>query len=269
MGRPLLLITCEHGGNRVPAAYLHCFNGARGLLSTHRGWDPGALMVAGRLARRLKAPLVAGTVSRLVIDLNRSLHHPRAFSRYTRPLDAERKAAIVKRIYRPYRDAVERAIDRACARGRGVIHLSVHSFTPEMNGVTRPVEIGLLYDPSRREELRLALSWQRSLRERLPDLRIRRNAPYRGTADGLTSALRRKLGPGSYIGLEIEMNQRFFRGSRAGRGRLVSAVEASFEEILEMAGRSGEPRSARGRRSGGGDGRLQGEPGREMFRANR
>ena len=70
------LITCEHGGNRVPAPYRRLFRGRRALLDSHRGYDPGALVMARALAAAFTAPLVTSTVSRLLIDLNRSTGHP-------------------------------------------------------------------------------------------------------------------------------------------------------------------------------------------------
>ena len=33
------------------------------------------------------------------------------------------------------------------SRGRRVIHISSHSFTPELNGKVRRADVGLLYDP--------------------------------------------------------------------------------------------------------------------------
>ena len=66
-----LIITCEHGGNAVPAAYAALFSGHELLLETHRGWDPGALELAGQMASKFDAPLYAATTTRLLIDLNR------------------------------------------------------------------------------------------------------------------------------------------------------------------------------------------------------
>src|SRR5258705_12004908 len=73
------LITCEHGGNRIPAPYRRLFRGRRALLDSHRGYDPGALVMAKALAGAFKAPLVTSTISRLVIDLNPSIGHPPLF----------------------------------------------------------------------------------------------------------------------------------------------------------------------------------------------
>ena len=92
---------------------------------------------------------------------------------------------------------------------------------PSCAGARRDFEIGLLYDPRRAGERALARSWQKRLREFAPELRVRRNAPYRGDADGLTTALRRDFGPREYLGLELELNQRAL--ARTGR-RLLSAL---------------------------------------------
>ena len=38
------------------------------------------------------------------------------------------------------------------ARGRRVIHISSHSFTPELDGKVRSADVGLLYHPGRHGE---------------------------------------------------------------------------------------------------------------------
>ena len=107
------LVTCEHGGNRVPAPCRRLFRGQQRLLDSHRGYDPGALVMAKALADALSAPLVSSTVSRLVIDLNRSIGHPRLWSSATRGAPRELRTSIVERHYRPYRAEVERLVRRS------------------------------------------------------------------------------------------------------------------------------------------------------------
>ena len=63
-----LVITCEHGGNRIPSLYRDLFHDYQVLLDSHRGFDPGALVMARALAAAFAAPLVASTVSRLLVD---------------------------------------------------------------------------------------------------------------------------------------------------------------------------------------------------------
>jgi len=202
-----LLFTCEHGGNRIPPRWAGLFEKYRALLDSHRGWDPGALTLARALSKAMRAPLVASTTSRLLVDLNRSEHHRAVFSSITAALpDAERER-IFEEFYRPYRSRVERWVDDAVARGR-VVHVSAHSFTPVLNGVTRRADLALLYDPSRKPEKAFCDRWITDLKAELPSLALRRNSPYRGSADGLTTTLRRRHAAKDYIGVEIEVNQR-------------------------------------------------------------
>ena len=81
-----LLITCEHGGNRIPREFAGLFPKSRA--ESHFGWDIGALELARRFATRLRAPLIACTISRLLVDQNRSESNPAIwsapFSRETR-----------------------------------------------------------------------------------------------------------------------------------------------------------------------------------------
>jgi predicted N-formylglutamate amidohydrolase len=62
-GGHALVITCEHGGNRIPEPYRELFHAHQALLDTHRGYDPGALIMARALAKAFSAPLVESTQS--------------------------------------------------------------------------------------------------------------------------------------------------------------------------------------------------------------
>ena len=236
------IITCEHGGNRVPVAYQHLFEDARDLLATHRGYDPGALAMARALAASLAAPLLASTVSRLVIDLNRSIGHPQLYSPMTRAAPQALRRDIVERHYRPYRERVEALVDESVRRKRRVIHVSSHSFTPELDGRLRNADIGLLYDPGRAGELRLCRDWQAALAICTPALRVRRNYPYAGKSDGLTCHLRRRFSADAYIGIELEINQRVAlqparRWSNL-RDNLINALRAALHRPQRRQGRN-------------------------------
>ena len=204
---PRWLFTCEHGGRGVPGEYAALFRGADATLASHRGWDPGALDVFNAIAPSLADAAVAATMTRLLIDINRSLHHPRVFSEFTRPLPAELRADIVARWWRPWREAVAGTIAAWLESGHPVRHFSVHSFTPVLGGHIRNADLGLLYDPARAAEREFCLRWQALLQQR--GWRVRRNYPYQGAADGHTTALRRRF-PQGYAGIELELNQALF-----------------------------------------------------------
>jgi predicted N-formylglutamate amidohydrolase len=183
------------------------------------------------LATAFDAPLVISTVSRLVIDLNRSLGHPRLFSEATRSAPAEVRARVVETYYRPYRTEVEGLVRDAVARSRRVVHISSHSFTPVLNGSVRRADVGLLYDPARRGESALCGRWKDSLRAAAPALRVRRNYPYAGKGDGLTAHLRRTFAPGIYVGVELEVNQRIVLAG----GRPWTALKRALVDSLRAA----------------------------------
>ena len=174
-----LLLTCEHGGNRVPRALAAQFASAAGrrALDSHRGWDRGALDAARALARALGAPLTYSTVSRLVVEPNRSEHHPRLFSEFTRPLPDDVRSALLARHWHRYRREVEAAIAGRVEAGERVLHVSVHSFAKVLRGRRRNADLGLLYDPGREGERALCVAWQRARRETVPAFRVRRNYP--------------------------------------------------------------------------------------------
>lgn len=203
------LITCEHGGNRIPSRYRHLFHGHEALLASHRGHDPGALAMASDLAAALHAPLFKSTVSRLLIDLNRSPGHSRLYSEITRATPLAMREEIRRRHYLPYRRRVEAWIEGAVNHGQRVIHISSHSFTPVLAGEVRNADVGLLYDPARPGELELCRRWRTALKEIDPALRIRRNYPYEGKSDGLTRWLRWRFPAEAYVGIELEINHQW------------------------------------------------------------
>jgi predicted N-formylglutamate amidohydrolase len=223
-----LIVSCEHGGNRIPPRFRALFS--KKFLSTHRGYDPGALDVARDFAAATGAPFFYSTVSRLLVELNRPLGHPQVF--YSR-LSEETRDALLRRYYLPYWRSIESAIARAIRRGRRVLHLSVHSFTPKLRGVRRATDIGLLYDPARALEARFCRSWRAAILRRHAGLRVRYNKPYRGSFPSLVDELRQRFGP-RYIGIQVEISQRFARGDARRWRSLRGLLAESFQRAVMM-----------------------------------
>lgn len=200
------LLTCEHGGNDVPEEYQHLFEDAHHVLETHRGWDIGILPFAEEMAREVQSPLISSTVSRLLVELNRSLGHPQLFSEFSNVLPENSRQELLRKYYYPHREMVAQAVERALEYGR-VFHITVHSFTPELNGQVRNADVTFLYDYRRKSEARLSTLWQSEIQEHM-GVKVRRNYPYRGHTDGLTTALRKRWGEEEYVGICIEVNQK-------------------------------------------------------------
>lgn len=202
-----LVLTCEHAGNQIPQAFRKYFEHDPDVLQSHKGYDPGAMDLFKHLT-----PLADFTSSiewsRLLIEPNRSLHHPQLFSVFTKACSPKEQQWLLKSVYQPHRHQVERYIRGLLPGKELVLHLSVHSFTPVLEGSARNADIGLLYDPSRPQEKELCKQWQGQLRELAPAYKVRRNYPYRGKADGFTTYLRTCF-PQGYLGVELEVNQKF------------------------------------------------------------
>ncbi|MBM4253973.1 MAG: N-formylglutamate amidohydrolase [Deltaproteobacteria bacterium] len=229
-----IVLTCEHGGNEIPREFARVFAGNRSVLKTHRGLDIGALAVATSLSQALSTPLFHVTISRLLIDLNRSLHHPKLFSEFTRDLDRDSRAEIIKAYYLPHRHTVERWIEREVKRGNRVMHIGVHSFTPVLNDEVRNADIGILYDPRRRGEKWLASRFAALAKTHSESnhWRVRKNYPYHGAADGFTTALRRKFTATKYFGIELELNQAIV-GTSSGRRAMSTLMAAVLDQMAQ------------------------------------
>jgi predicted N-formylglutamate amidohydrolase len=206
-----VLVTCEHAGCKVPAAFLkHMSKTQQKDLSTHKGWDPGALAMARQAAKTLDAPLLYTLISRLLVDCNRSPHHPHCLGPAFRDAEAAEKNFILAAYYWPHRNAIEKEILKSIQNGFSVLHLAMHSFTPVLDGEVRQAEVGLLYDPARPWEKLWSDALNKEMKAEWPDWRFRRNYPYLGKSDGLTTWLRKHYGPNEYAGVEIEWNQALF-----------------------------------------------------------
>ncbi len=227
-----LVFTCEHASRRLPAEV-----GSLGLSPvqrrSHIAWDRGAARLTRALAVAVRCPAVLGRYSRLVADLNRSPHHPRVVPSIafgtpvpgnTRLTRSERAARIAA-YHAPWREHAFDIIDRIARRSGGCTHLSIHSFTPRLHGSVRRADVGLLYDPGRARECRLARVLQAALTE--SGFLVRRNYPYRGTADGFTTWCRQRVQTARYVGIEIELNQRLVGLSGAQR-RIVDAIASTL-----------------------------------------
>jgi len=202
------IISCEHASNRVPPRFAHVFEGNEKVLSSHQAYDHGTANLARKLGRYFKSSVHLGSVSRLLIDLNRSPTNRKSlYTSYSRKLQQSDRELLLQKYYQPYREKITEEISRIVGKGRPVLHISLHSFSPVKKGKVRKADIGLLYDPGRRIEKDICRFLVGLLKEKIVALRVRRNYPYLGKTDGFTSFLRAKYPAKMYAGIEIEINQ--------------------------------------------------------------
>jgi predicted N-formylglutamate amidohydrolase len=144
------VLVCDHASNRVPRR-LSTLGLEPEQLADHIGWDPGAAEVARRLSASLDAPLVLSGYSRLVIDCNRPLANAGSIAQQSAGIEIpgniglspEERESRIDTLFRPYHQAIDRLLDGRARRP--TLLLSIHSFTPTLNGHQRPWPIGVSY----------------------------------------------------------------------------------------------------------------------------
>jgi predicted N-formylglutamate amidohydrolase len=148
-GTARLLLTCEHASNRVPAAIP--LGIASADLASHIGYDIGAAAVTRRLSALLDAPAILSGYSRLVIDCNRPAGSaesiPAAVAGIAIPANAHvspaDRIAREASFLRPFHDEISAMLARRDPDARHLL-LSIHSFTPRLDGALRPWDVGVL-----------------------------------------------------------------------------------------------------------------------------
>ena len=79
--------------------------------------------------------------------------------------------------------------------------------------------------------------WKETITASAAELRVRRNYPYAGKGDGLTSHLRRRFPQSDYVGIELEINQ----GIVLTAGRRWTELRRVLIDSLRMARPLGTP----------------------------
>ena len=153
---PILLV-CDHASNRIPK-HLTNLGLAPENLDTHLAVDIGTAPLTEILAEELGLTAILAQYSRLVIDCNRTTSDPGAFLSFgdgisipgNQALSSQERQARIDEIHAPYHQAIDRQIDRLASPQSGPHHapafISIHSFTPILNGGQRPWQLGVLWD---------------------------------------------------------------------------------------------------------------------------
>ncbi|KGB26048.1 hypothetical protein AtDm6_0327 [Acetobacter tropicalis] len=177
-GGPFVLVS-DHAGRAVPS-YLGDLGVSAEDRARHIGWDIGIDGVGRALAQKLQAVLIEQVYSRLVIDCNRAPGHPTSIVKISdgtpvptnHALTAEQIAYREDTILHPYHARITQELDARLKAGRPTVVVALHSFTPEMGGLKRPWQVGLLHN----HDKRLAVLLMELLRKE--GLTVGDNEPY-------------------------------------------------------------------------------------------
>ena len=230
-GATALLLVCDHAGQQVPQA-LSGLGLNSDIFNLHIAYDIGAGEVARNLSKDLDAPLVLANYSRLLIDLNRPPKHPESIPSVSddilipgnRNLDKDAKSTRVQDIFKPYHNAITKALTRILDAGKKPALLSVHSFSPDFGEQPSPWDIGVLWN----HDPRIALPLIELLTAK--GLNVGDNLPYSG--HDLAYTVDRHSSPAELPSCAVEINQSQLR-DEIGIKRWTIILGNTLTEVLK------------------------------------
>jgi predicted N-formylglutamate amidohydrolase len=182
-GMAKVLLVGDHASNAIPRMLgnLGLDNAA---LEQHIAYDIGTKKLIHHLSQHLDAPALLAGYSRLVVDLNRSLEDessmPEVSDNTVIPsnlnMSQEHRNQRIHCFYTPYRAAIDRMLRRFKEKQIVPAFISIHSFTPEMAGFSRPWHAGVLWD----KDPRIPVPLMKNLRAHPEGFNIGDNEPYSG-----------------------------------------------------------------------------------------
>lgn len=231
-GRAPVLLTCDHASLAIPGR-LDRLGLDSEVIRRHIGWDIGAAAVTRHLAAALDAPAMLAGYSRLVIDCNRDPEDPTS-------IPAESDGVVIPgnqnlstgarqirhdACFAPYHAAIAARIDGFSSRGVVPALLSVHSFTPLLNGFARPWHVGVLWDRDPRIPLPLLAAFRAD-----PALVVGDNEPY-SAREPAGYTVRHHAVTRGMPHVAIELRQDLIV-DEAGAGRWAAILAQAFRAIL-------------------------------------
>jgi predicted N-formylglutamate amidohydrolase len=204
---PFLLLG-DHAGREVPQRLTEL-----GLSDAdrqrHIAWDIGVAGLGERLSALLGATFIRQLYSRLVIDCNRDPARADAIPEVSdgtvvpgnRDLTPAERLHRITEVAAPYHRAIADELDARAARGLSTTLISLHSFTPRMDGFDRPWRFGVLH-AGNSPYARAALAW---LRQEFGEALVGDNQPYK--MDEVDFTIPHHAGGRGLDYLELEVRQ--------------------------------------------------------------
>ncbi len=219
----VLLFTSDHNGVVVPQV-LNGLVVPPNEMRRHVAYDIGIAAVAECLSERFRATLITANYSRLVIDCNRKPGSPDSIPEISDHTvvpanstisESDRLAREVE-IFEPYHQAITERITEMRAGGYNPVLVALHSFTPVIEGVFRPWDIGILW----RDDDRLAGPIIEALSADA-GISVGDNLPYSGRdRTGYTTAYHTGRLDLLHVGVEFRQDRiEFQAGARAWAAR--------------------------------------------------
>lgn len=239
-GSSPFVLVCDHASNRIPERYEGLGLSAVDRLR-HIAWDPGALAVSLAMIALLDCPLIHATVSRLVIDCNRTHGAPDLIPPTSEDTEIpgnqlvgdNERARRIAEFHDPFHAALDAVLDARAARGEGSILVAMHSFTPVYRGVARPWPVGVVHG--------LDTTFSRAVFNAMaaaePALNVGWNEPY-AALNGVTYTLEHHGDGRGLVStmLEIRHDQILTRDGVARWARLIAQSLETARQALPVGG---------------------------------
>lgn len=236
-GKASILLVGDHASNAIPKM-LKNLGLDKTLLDQHIAYDIGSKKLIHHLSQHLDAPALLAGYSRLVVDLNRGLEDDSAIPEVSDNtvitgnlnMSDEHRNQRVHCFYTPYRSAIDCLLRRFKQKQVVPAFISIHSFTPEMAGYSRPWHAGVLWD----KDPRISVPLMKNLRAHPEGFHIGDNEPYSGKhlADYTIDHHAEAAGL-PHVSIEVRQD---LINSEAGAERWATIVADALDEILADAG---------------------------------
>lgn len=226
MKKTILILSCEHASPHIPKEF-EDFNISK-IDNPFSQYDPFAHELTENIAKLFNCEYFLGNINRQLIDLNKpGLHHC-----FSQPLSEMQQTILLEQFYHPYQKKIFDCIQHHILQNHQVMHVSVHTFNPQENGIEHNAAIGLLYDPHRHAEKEVVRIWNELLIKRTP-YRIRLNYPRSGKSDNFTSLCRKNWKEDDYLGIELECNASLLTDNKFSE-ELYHHLNETICDLLEM-----------------------------------
>ncbi|MET0546807.1 MAG: N-formylglutamate amidohydrolase [Caulobacterales bacterium] len=151
-GSSTLLLLGDHAGAAIPTA-LKDLGLSDADRSRHIALDIGVAELGAELSKRLDAAFISQRYSRLVIDCNRPPTSETSIAQQSDGtsvpgninLGREAARARLTEIFQPYHARIAAELDARAERRQPTILFALHSFTPVLDGASRPWRYGVLH----------------------------------------------------------------------------------------------------------------------------
>ncbi len=180
-GKAQCVVVCDHASNRIPKV-LGDLGLSKADREKHIAWDPGTEHIGRYLSEKLDAPAFFATYSRIVVDVNRGAGSSECMREVydhvpvpgNTGLSRAAKKQRLDEIFWPYHKNLGALLQRFRKKKKIPAIVSIHSFTPEMDGYKRPWHIGVLWN----KEDDIAMRLVDNLRAQNPGMIVGENEPY-------------------------------------------------------------------------------------------